>query len=89
MPTACRADRLVVVSRGGMESLYGELAGRYVDIFDLMTPQELAARNARAARQAKAADRSSRRRALSTSELLAAARARLGLGDGARCAIRR
>jgi hypothetical protein len=40
-------ERLIAVSRGGLETLYDELAGRYVDIFDLMTPQELAAANAR------------------------------------------
>jgi hypothetical protein len=40
-------DRLIVVSRGGMEAMYGELAGRYVDIFDVMTPQEFVEANAR------------------------------------------
>jgi hypothetical protein len=39
-------ERLVVVSRGGIQPAYGELAGTYVDLFDLMTPAELAARNA-------------------------------------------
>jgi hypothetical protein len=38
-------DRVIAVSRGGLEAIYDELAGRYVDIFDLMTPQELAAAN--------------------------------------------
>jgi hypothetical protein len=40
-------DRVIAVSRGGLEDMYDELAGRYVDIFDLMTPPELAAANAR------------------------------------------
>jgi hypothetical protein len=40
-------ERLIAVSRGGLEVLYDELAGRYVDIFDVMTPQELATGNAR------------------------------------------
>jgi hypothetical protein len=44
-------DRVIAVSRGGLEDSYDEVAGRYVDIFDLMTPQELAAANA--ARQAQ------------------------------------
>ena len=39
-------DRVIAVSRGGLEDMYDELAGRYVDIFDLMTPAELAAANA-------------------------------------------
>jgi hypothetical protein len=40
-------ERLIVISRGGMEALYADVASRYVDIFDLMTPGEFAARNAR------------------------------------------
>jgi hypothetical protein len=40
-------DRVIAVSRGGLETLYGDVAGRYVDIFDLMTPAQLAASNAR------------------------------------------
>jgi hypothetical protein len=39
-------ERFVVVSRGGLELAYEGLAGTYVDLFDLMTPVELAARNA-------------------------------------------
>src|SRR5262245_49902659 len=39
-------DRLIVVSRGGMEAAYGSLAGAYVDLFDLIAPEALAARNA-------------------------------------------
>jgi hypothetical protein len=39
-------DRLVVLSRGGLDGLYGDLAGTYIDLFDLLTPEQLAARNA-------------------------------------------
>jgi hypothetical protein len=39
-------QRLVALSRGGMESAYAGVAGQYVDIFDVMPPSELAARNA-------------------------------------------
>jgi hypothetical protein len=39
-------DRVIAVSRGGLEAMYDGLAGRYVDIFDLMTPTGLAAANA-------------------------------------------
>jgi hypothetical protein len=38
-------ERVVVVSRGGVEQWYAGLAGRYVDLFDLLSPEELAARN--------------------------------------------
>lgn len=35
-------ERVVVVSRGGVAGWYGELAGRYVDLFDLIEPTRLA-----------------------------------------------
>ena len=40
------ADRLVVLTRGGLEHLYAGIAGRYIDLFDVMTPAQLAAGNA-------------------------------------------
>jgi hypothetical protein len=47
-------ERLVVVSRGGLDELYRPIAAGYVDLFDLTTPEALAARNAerRAAHEA-------------------------------------
>ena len=39
-------SRLVVVSRGGAGAWYGDLAGRYVELLDLFTPEEFARRNA-------------------------------------------
>src|SRR5216110_472662 len=38
-------DRVIVVSRGGVAAWYGGIASRYVEQFDLMTPQEFTARN--------------------------------------------
>jgi len=38
-------DRLTIVSRGGVEHWYDGMAARYVDLFDLLSPGELAARN--------------------------------------------
>jgi hypothetical protein len=38
-------ERLIALSRGGLEAAYRECAASYVDIFDLVTPAELAARN--------------------------------------------
>lgn len=38
------AERLIVMSRGGAASWYGDLASRYVDVFDHATPADLAAR---------------------------------------------
>jgi hypothetical protein len=79
-------QRLYVVSRGGMESAYGALAGGgYVDLFDLMEPSVLAARNAE--RRASAEGGGQKQSGLSAfdEELLAAARARLGLAHAAVC----
>lgn len=78
--------RLHVVSRGGMEAAYGGIAaGGYVDIFDLMAPSELAARNAE--RRAVAEGGGQKQSELSPldDELLAAARERLGLGQAVVC----
>ena len=38
-------DRLVALSRGGLEHLYQDMAAGYVDIFDDLSPSQLAARN--------------------------------------------
>jgi hypothetical protein len=37
--------RVIVVSRGGLGGAYAELAATYIDLFDLMSPTALAARN--------------------------------------------
>jgi hypothetical protein len=78
-------DRLVAFSRGGMEPLYAGVAGRYVDLFDLLTPAELAARNAeRRARQEGGGQKQSAIDAVDE-QLLAAGRARLGIAGGTVC----
>lgn len=38
-------DRLIAVSRGGVEHWYRDIAAQYVDLFDLLSPADLAARN--------------------------------------------
>jgi len=78
-------DRLVAFSRGGMDALYAGVAGRYVDLFDLLTPAQLAARNAeRRARQEGGGQKQSAVDAVDE-QLLAAARARLGIDGGTVC----
>jgi len=78
-------ERLVVVSRGGMESAYGSLAAAYVDLFDLMTPEALAARNA--ARRSDLEGGGQKQSGASTfdDELVAAVRQRLGLTSAVVC----
>jgi hypothetical protein len=80
-----RRDRLVVFSRGGMDALYADLAGTYVDLFDLLSPAELAAGNAeRRARREGGGQKQSAIDGLDE-RLLAAARTRLGLRGGTVC----
>src|SRR4029453_7890176 len=71
-------DRLVVVSRGGMEAAYREIAASYVDIFDVMTPAELAARNAERRSSGEGGGQKQSSASSLDNELLAAARSRLG-----------
>ena len=49
-------SRLVVVSRGGTASWYGPLAGRYVDIFSLVTPDRFKAATEDAKKQRRVGD---------------------------------
>ena len=79
------ADRLVVVSRGGMESMYRDFAARYVDIFDVMTPQQLAGRNARRRSEGEGGGQKQSATSDLDEELIAAVRSKLGLGDVAVC----
>jgi hypothetical protein len=78
-------DRLVVVSRGGMEAAYREIAASYVDIFDVMTPAELAARNAERRSSGEGGGQKQSAASSLDDELLAAARSRLGLSSTAVC----
>ena len=79
------ADRLVVVSRGGLESMYRDFAAGYVDIFDVMTPQQLAARNARRRSEGEGGGQKQSATSDLDEELIAAVRSKLGLGDVAVC----
>jgi hypothetical protein len=45
------ADRLWVISRGGTQSWYGEIAARYVDAFEFFSPDEFRAATAEAKKQ--------------------------------------
>jgi hypothetical protein len=73
------ADRLVVISRGGVAPWYADITDRYLDIFDLMDASTFAARNeARRTGEESGGQKQTASGALDT-ELLDLARARLGL----------
>jgi len=71
--------RLIIVSRGGMEAVYADVGGTYVDIFDLATPESLAAGNARRRAEHEGGGQKQSVAGAFDEELLAATRARLGL----------
>jgi hypothetical protein len=78
-------DRLIVVSRGGMESMYRDFAAGYVDIFDLTTPQQLAARNAQRRSEGEGGGQKQSAASRLDEELITAVRSKLGLGEVAVC----
>jgi hypothetical protein len=69
-------SRLVILSRGGVASWYQGVAGRYVEMLDLVTPAELARRHEE---RRSAGDQKQLRPGAFDEELLAAARRALGL----------
>jgi hypothetical protein len=78
-------DRLIVVSRGGMESMYRDIAEGYVDILDLTTPQQLAARNAQRRSEGEGGGQKQSATSALDAELIAAVRSSRGLGEVAVC----
>jgi hypothetical protein len=74
------AERVVALSRGGLEQWYRGIAGRYVEIFDLVEPAEFARQTA--ARRERGDQKQT---ALSQfdQELITLATARLGVRDAA------
>ena len=75
-------DRVIALSRGGVSAWYGGIASRYVEQFDLFTPQEFAARNE--ARRGEA-DQKQLAHSAFDEEILSRARASLGLEDAYVC----
>ena len=74
--------RLIAISRGGVSAWYGGIASRYVEQFDLFTPEEFAARN-----EARQRDGDQKQLAMDAFdiELLARARAHLGIDTAHVC----
>jgi hypothetical protein len=78
-------DRVIAVSRGGLEEMYDELASRYVDIFDLMTPPELAAANAQRQAQHEGGGRKQTGTSGLETDLVARVRGHLSVPDAVVC----
>jgi hypothetical protein len=75
-------SRLVVVSRGGVGAWYDDFAGRYVELLDLFTPEQMAEGHAR---RRAAGDQKQLDAAGFDQEVLARVRAHLGIHSAAVC----
>ncbi|MEW5984283.1 MAG: hypothetical protein AB1806_18175 [Acidobacteriota bacterium] len=73
-----RRERVVVLSRGGAASWYGDIGGRYVEVFDLCSVEEFRSRNQQRVTEADGQKHFSV--SVFDEEMLGAARRRLGLG---------
>jgi hypothetical protein len=75
-------ERVIAVSRGGVATWYAGIASQYVEQFDLLGPEEFAARN-----EARRRDNDQKQLAFSDfdHEILTRARARLGIDSAAVC----
>jgi hypothetical protein len=78
-------ERLIVLSRGGVGDWYAPFAAHYVDLFDLLTPEDLVRRNR--GRQASDERGGQKQSGLGDldHELIDAARQRLGIGPVNSC----
>ena len=75
-------ERVIAISRGGVGAWYAGVAGRYLDLFEVFTPEQFAERNAaRRAADEAGGQKQSARGAFDT-EILDRLRERIGLGTG-------
>ena len=79
------SDRVGEVSRGGMDSAYAGIAGRYHDQFHLTTPHDLATRNLQRRAAAQRGGQKQSASSMLDDELLAMVRSRLDIGEARVC----
>ena len=75
-------ERLIVVSRGGVQDWYRDIATRYVEIFDVLSPQELSARNEQRQTTDEGGGRKQSKLAALDEMLLMSARSQTGVRGG-------
>jgi hypothetical protein len=75
-------ERLIVLSRGGVAHWYNEIGAGYVEIFDLLSAQELAARNQERSRDQEGGGQKQSARGALDEHILNLARDRIGIRGG-------
>jgi hypothetical protein len=77
--------RVIAISRGGVGGWYGDLAARYVEIFDHLSPEEFGRRNRERHQREEAGGQKQTTIGPLDDALIAAARSTAGVKDGAIC----
>jgi hypothetical protein len=78
-------ERVIAMSRGGVAGWYGDLAARYVEIFDHLSPEEFGRRNRERHQREEAGGQKQTTIGPLDEALIAAARSTAGVKDGAIC----
>jgi hypothetical protein len=78
-------ERVIAISRGGVGGWYGDLAARYVEIFDQLSPEEFGRRNRERHQREEAGGQKQTTIGPLDDALLAAARSAAGVQDAAIC----
>ena len=78
-------ERVIAISRGGVGGWYGDLAARYVEIFDHLSPEEFGRRNRERHQHEEAGGQKQTTIGPLDDALIAAARSAAGVKDGAIC----
>ena len=78
-------ERVIAVSRGGVAEWYGDVAARYVEIFDHLSPEEFSRRNRERHQREESGGQKQTTAGALDNDLIAAASSSTGSGDAAVC----
>ena len=78
-------ERVVAMSRGGVAEWYGDVAGRYVEIFDHLSPEEFGRRNRERHQRDESGGQKQTTASALDGDLIAIARNSAGIEDAAVC----
>lgn len=78
-------ERVIALSRGGVAEWYGDVAARYVEIFDHLSPEEFSRRNRERHQREESGGQKQTTAGALDDDLIAAARSATGIGDATVC----